>query len=148
MATAGQVLTWRGELAEVFYSASCGGRSERASDVWPGANYPYLVSREDDVCDHDPEWTVDFRLDEVTRVLQGIGFEGDRLKEVRVDGRTSSGRVARLRLSGMHPDVIAAISFVLRLEQPDCEVRRSRSSGMANVCASRAADSAMVSVCA
>jgi len=112
MATAGQVLTWRGELAEVFYSASCGGRSERASEVWPGANYPYLISREDDVCDHDPEWTVDFRLDEVTRVLQGIGFEGG-LKGVRVDGRTSSGRVARLRLSGMHPDVIAGDQFRL-----------------------------------
>jgi len=113
MATAGQVLTWRGELAEVFYSASCGGRSERASEVWPGANYPYLVSREDDVCDNDPAWTVDFRLDEVRRVLQGIGFEGDRLKDVHVDGRTSSGRVARLRLSGLHPDVIAGDQFRL-----------------------------------
>src|SRR4029453_10490434 len=53
MATIGQVLTWRGEIAEVFYSASCGGRSERASDVWPGANYPYLPSSSDDVCDGD-----------------------------------------------------------------------------------------------
>jgi stage II sporulation protein D (peptidoglycan lytic transglycosylase) len=113
MATAGQVLTWRGELAEVFYSASCGGRSERASEVWPGANYPYLVSREDDVCDDDPSWTVDFRLDEVKRVLQGIGFAGERLKDVHVDGRTSSGRVARLRLSGLHPDVIAGDQFRL-----------------------------------
>ena len=33
MATVGQVLTFRGEIAEVFYSASCGGRSERAADV-------------------------------------------------------------------------------------------------------------------
>ena len=113
MATAGQVLTWRGELAEVFYSASCGGRSERASEVWPGANYPYLVSREDDVCDNDPVWTVEFRLDEVRRVLQGIGFEGERLKDVHVDGRTSSGRVARLRLSGLRPDVIAGDQFRL-----------------------------------
>jgi len=55
MATIGQVLTYRGDLAEVFYSASCGGRSERAADVWPGADYPYLVSRRDDVCEDDPE---------------------------------------------------------------------------------------------
>src|SRR4029453_9169211 len=113
MATVGQVLTWRGEIAEVFYSASCGGRSERAADVWPGANYPYLVSRADDVCDDDPEWTVDFSMDEVRRVLSGIGFEGDRLRDVRVDGRTSSGRVARLRLSGLQPDVIAGDQFRL-----------------------------------
>ena len=44
----GQVLVDRGTLAEVFYSASCGGRSESAAEVWPGADYPYLVSRPDD----------------------------------------------------------------------------------------------------
>ena len=70
MATVGQVLTWQAELAEVFYSASCGGKSERAADVWPGANYPYLVSRPDDVCDDDPEWTLDLRLDDV-RPIEG-----------------------------------------------------------------------------
>src|SRR4029453_18109730 len=113
MATVGQVLTWRGEIAEVFYSASCGGRSERASDVWPGANYPYLPSRSDDVCDGDPQWTVDFSLDEVRRVLRGVGFDGDRLTGLRVDARTSSGRVARLRLSGLQPDVIAGDQFRL-----------------------------------
>src|SRR6185503_2939676 len=70
MATAGQVLTYKRELAEVFYSASCGGRSERAADVWPGADYPYLVSRRDDVCEDDPEWVVDFSLDTVRHALE------------------------------------------------------------------------------
>jgi SpoIID/LytB domain protein len=111
MATVGQVLTWHGEIAEVFYSASCGGRSERAADVWPGANYPYLLSRPDDVCDDDPEWTVDLSIAEVRRVLTGVGFEGDRLRDIRVDARTSSGRVAKLRLSGLQPDVIAGDQF-------------------------------------
>ena len=32
MATAGQILTYRGDVAEVYYSASCGGRSERAGE--------------------------------------------------------------------------------------------------------------------
>jgi stage II sporulation protein D (peptidoglycan lytic transglycosylase) len=113
MATVGHVLTWHGEIAEVFYSASCGGRSERAADVWPGANYPYLPSRPDDVCGEDPEWTVDFPIDDVRRVLRGIGFDGDRLRDVRVDARTSSGRVARLRVSGLQPDVIAGDQFRL-----------------------------------
>src|SRR5258705_5383905 len=113
MATAGEVLTYRGDLAEVFYSASCGGRSERAADVWPGADYPYLVSRKDDVCEDDPAWTADFALDDVRRALERAGFEGDRLRDIRVDGRTSSGRVARLRLSGMRPDVIAGDQFRL-----------------------------------
>ena len=115
MATVGQVLTWHGELAEVFYSASCGGRSERAADVWPGADYPYLVSRSDDVCEDDPEWTTDFALQDVQRALERVGFAGERLKDVRIEGRTSSGRVARLRLSGMRPDVIAGDQFRLAI---------------------------------
>ena len=115
MATVGQVLTWHGEIAEVFYSASCGGKSERAAEVWPGANYPYLLSRPDDVCDEDAEWTVEFPIDEVRRVLRGVGFEGDRLRDVHVDARTSSGRAARLRLSGLQPDVIAGDQFRLAI---------------------------------
>ena len=115
MATVGQVLTYNGQLAEVFYSASCGGRSERAGDVWPGADYPYLVSRRDDVCEDDPEWVVEFSLDAVQRALERVGFEGDRLRGVEVDGHTSSGRVARLKLSGMRPNVIAADQFRLAI---------------------------------
>jgi len=111
MTTIGQVLTYHGDVAEVFYSASCGGRSERAADVWPGADYSYLVSRRDDVCEDDPAWTADFTLADVQRALARVGFDGERLEDVRVDGRTSSGRVARLQLSGMRPDVIAGDQF-------------------------------------
>jgi stage II sporulation protein D (peptidoglycan lytic transglycosylase) len=114
-ATVGQVLTWHGEIAAIFYSASCGGRSERAADVWPGADYPYLVSRPDDVCEDDPEWTTDFSLQEVQRALERVGFDGARLRDVGVDARTSSGRVARLHLSGMRPDVIAGDQFRLAI---------------------------------
>jgi SpoIID/LytB domain protein len=115
MATAGQVLAYRGQLAEVFYSASCGGRSERAADVWPGAEYPYLASRTDDVCENDPAWTTDFSLRDVQAALARVGFEGERLDDVRVESRTSSGRVARLRLAGLRPDVIAGDQFRLAI---------------------------------
>ena len=113
MATAGQVLTYRGDIAEVFYSASCGGRSERAGDVWPGADYPYLIVRKDDVCEDDPEWTADFTLRDVKAALARVGFEGERLENVRVDARTTSGRAARLHLSGLRPDVIGGNEFRL-----------------------------------
>jgi stage II sporulation protein D len=40
-ATSGRVLMYRGQPANVFYSAWCGGHSELASRVWPGAvDYP------------------------------------------------------------------------------------------------------------
>ncbi len=39
-ATAGRVLLRDGAPASVYYTASCGGRTEIPSDVWPGAEDP------------------------------------------------------------------------------------------------------------
>jgi stage II sporulation protein D len=111
MLTAGQVLFYNGTPAELFYSASCGGQSERASDVWPGAaDYPYLQSVEDDVHDGDVPWTVEFTLQDVQRALERVGFDG-RLRDVKVDAKTSSGRAGRLTLVGLEPDVVAGDQF-------------------------------------
>ena len=55
--TAGQVLAWQGAPASVFYTASCGGRTERPSAVWRGAvDPPYLPSRRDRGCGGEPRW--------------------------------------------------------------------------------------------
>ena len=57
-ATTGKVLLYQGAPASVFYSASCGGRTERPSEVWPGARNPeFLPSRDDDACGGTPVWT-------------------------------------------------------------------------------------------
>jgi stage II sporulation protein D len=45
-ATAGQVVTYAGQLATTFYFSSSGGRTASAADVF-GMNVPYLVSRPD-----------------------------------------------------------------------------------------------------
>lgn len=110
-ATAGEVLAYNGATAEVFYSASCGGRSEAASAVWPRANLPYLQSIEDDVHDNDPAWTVELPLEEIRRALARAGFEGERLRGIAVAARSVSGRVARLTLDGLNPGVIAGDAF-------------------------------------
>jgi SpoIID/LytB domain protein len=111
MATAGAVLLYEGAPAELFYSASCGGRSERAGDVW-SANFPYLVSREDDVHEGDQPWIVDIPLSDLQRSLSRAGFEGT-LRGLRVTGRTESGRVARLEPVGMRPEEIGGDDFRL-----------------------------------
>ena len=111
MATAGRILTYRGAPAEIFYSASCGGRSVSASEMWPRAALPYLRSVEDDVHDENDEWTVEFTLDEIYEALTRAGFEGSRLEDLDVAGRTDSGRVAKIELDGMQPDEIAGDRF-------------------------------------
>lgn len=110
LATAGQLLTYEGSPAELFYSASCGGFSESAAHVWPGADYPYLQAAADDVHAEDVPWTLELTLQQVERALERVGFDG-RLRDVYVDERSASGRAARLHLPGLLPDVIAGDQF-------------------------------------
>ena len=106
--TAGRVLMVAGAPASVFYTASCGGRTEIPSNVWPGADDPsYLPTREDDGCGGAPEWSAEISEPDLLKALRASGFRGDRLKELRVRSRNSSGRVARLTLDGLRPGEIS-----------------------------------------
>src|SRR5687768_3525971 len=112
LTTASQLLTYEGRPATVFYSASCGGRSENASDVWVGAeNLPYLRSFEDAVHGADETWVLELPMARVEQTLRRLGFEGKRLRGVEVERRSASGRVTLLGLSGMRPDVISGEDF-------------------------------------
>ena len=44
--THGLILTYNGDVARTYYSASAGGGSVSIADVWGGDNYPYLVARD------------------------------------------------------------------------------------------------------
>jgi stage II sporulation protein D len=112
LSTAGRVLTIDGAPAEVYYSASCGGRTEGAAQVWPGATFPYMqVVRDDDVHAEDVPWTLGVTLAELRETLARAGFGGAALRDIEIDGHTPSGRVERLRLPGLRPDAIAATAF-------------------------------------
>ncbi|MGE0451159.1 MAG: SpoIID/LytB domain-containing protein [Vicinamibacterales bacterium] len=106
-ATAGQVLLYRGVPATVYYSASCGGRSEKPSNVWPGSDDPpYLSIHDDDACEGFPQWSAELALSDLQRALAAAGYHG-RLRDVRIGSRNDSGRVARLTLEGMTPGTIS-----------------------------------------
>jgi stage II sporulation protein D len=106
--TAGKVLLYRGALASVFYTASCGGRTEQPSHVWPGASDPeYLPSRDDDACEGMPVWADELSIIDLMRSLEAAGFKGDTIRDLRVLSRNESGRVARLRLDGLSPGQIS-----------------------------------------
>jgi stage II sporulation protein D len=112
LATARRVLTANGTPAEVFYSASCGGRSEAAAQVWPGATFPYMqVVRDDDVHEEDVPWTLDLTLDELRQALSRVGFGGGPLRAIEIDGINASGRVERLSVPGMRPNEITGPAF-------------------------------------
>lgn len=107
-ATAGRVLMKGGAPAPVFYSASCGGRTETPSDVWPGADDPpHLPSVADEACMGEPAWEAALGEADMLRALRAAGFRGDRLRELRILSRNDSGRVARLKVDGLTPDEIS-----------------------------------------
>lgn len=70
-ATAGVIVTYGGLPAHVAYSASCGGRTADAGDVW-GTPYPYLVSIPDPNCIGTPnfDWQADVPLQTLQRALR------------------------------------------------------------------------------
>jgi SpoIID/LytB domain protein len=107
-ATAGQVLAWQGAPASVFYTASCGGRTERPSAVWPGAkDPPYLPSRRDRGCGGEPRWDAEITDADLHRALIAAGYRGAQLRKLKISDRADSGRVAVLSLEGLSPERIS-----------------------------------------
>jgi len=115
LATLGQVLTYQGAPADLYYSASCGGHTERSSDVWPGVSLPYLDAFDDDVHGDDVAWTIERTLDEIRDALARAGVRGRRLDDVVVESRTASGRVGRVGLPGLEPASMNSNDFRLAL---------------------------------
>ena len=108
LATRGQVLLANGVAAPVYYTASCGGRTERPSSVWPGAeDPPHLPSKRDRACGGEPRWAAEIPVQDLERTLTAAGYRGSRLRGLTVDGRSPSGRVVRIQLDGMTPDAIS-----------------------------------------
>jgi stage II sporulation protein D (peptidoglycan lytic transglycosylase) len=107
-ATAGKLLMKNGVLASIYYTASCGGRTEKPSAVWPGADDPsFLPVQDDPSCQGGPTWSAELHAADLVRALRGAGFRGDRLMDMRITARTTSGRVARLQLDGLQPSSIS-----------------------------------------
>jgi len=51
-------------------------------------------------------WTLERSLDEVRDAVVRLGLRGRRLKDLRVDVRSGSGRVSRVGLPGLSPDTL------------------------------------------
>jgi stage II sporulation protein D len=130
LVTAGQVLLHEGRPAELFYSASCGGRTAVASTVWRGMpEYPYLISVQDHVHADDVPWTLELTERTLLLALSKVGFSGQKLLAISVDERTGSGRVGRLHLHGLRPSEISGQAFreavgPATLRSTDFSVRR------------------------
>jgi SpoIID/LytB domain protein len=111
-ATSGRILLHRGQPAFVFYSAWCGGKSELASQVWPGAiDYSYEPALHDEACEDEPGWESDVRADDIERALRLAGLKGSRLRNLRILTRNTSDRVVRVGVEGFSPADMSGDDF-------------------------------------
>ncbi len=97
--TRGEILWVRGRPAEVYFHRNCGGKTEDAGAVWPGASRVWLPVQEDEACarTNPRTWHAEIALADLARALGGR-----ELRALAVAARTHSGRVAALRTdSGM-----------------------------------------------
>lgn len=83
--TEGEMVWFRGSAAATYYSHDCGGRTEAAGAVWPDQAAAYLIAQDDPWCSR-AEWTATVPRENV--------------RSAEVLARTSTGRVARVRVDG------------------------------------------------
>ena len=98
--TAGQVLTYRGEIADAYYFSSSGGHTADNESLWAGAPVPYLRGVPDPYDDASPDhsWRTTAPRDRVLRALSDRF--GGRVEAVEVARRSPKGRVLSVRLVG------------------------------------------------
>ncbi|MBX9929204.1 MAG: SpoIID/LytB domain-containing protein [Gemmatimonadaceae bacterium] len=114
--TRGQVLRYGGRVVDAPYHASCGGETAAPSEVWGSGVSGYLRRVDDRIpgtsdryyCDIAPRfaWTRSVTGNELAasmerylRTLTAVPAGGPgRARTLSIDGRTGSGRVARLTL--------------------------------------------------
>ena len=105
--TAGETL-WFGSQpgsrrASIYYTQSCGGQTESASNVWPAEHEPYLTAHPDPFCIRrtPANWHAQITLAELATISRQQNWHlPTTLESIRITKRTPSGRAVTLELAG------------------------------------------------
>ena len=101
--TTRQVLTYDGELAELYYAASMGPATEDVENVW-GNSLPYLVSVDNSYEDTENipngKWSGSLTCDEASAIMRNKGYDVGDVTHIKVLEYTPNGRVLRMEVTG------------------------------------------------
>jgi stage II sporulation protein D len=142
-ATRGLVLKYGGRVVNAPYSSTCGGSTAAATEIWRTSGEPYLRSVSDRMpgtdryyCDISPRFRWMRTLDAaalqsaLNRYLAAYtavpGAAPGRPRDIMIDSRTPSGRVATLKIATDRGNYVLRgndIRYVLRV--PDGEILNS-----------------------
>lgn len=110
--TGGEVLTYDGNVMQVFFHASCGGGTSCTADVW-GGSYDHISSVACGYCKHTPyyRWTKKFTADRLSGIL-GLPSVGS----VEVKETDGAGRVTLLNITTKNGNIKSLTGHRFRLQ--------------------------------
>ncbi len=124
--TEGEVLLYKGNIANCLYTSTCGGRSASATDIFnPNHEVPYLVGQEDlspwgHYCEESPlyEWVRDYDYDTVMGALQKSVHTdpGQKLSSLTIASRTEFDWVRIIYISGDRDHLATGAEFRAALD--------------------------------
>lgn len=102
--TAGQILMYRGKVLPAFFHATCGGRTEKSSNLWKVSLRP-LRGVKCPFCKNAPyfSWEKSISLDEIERKISESKYPIGKIKYIKILSRNKSGRVRKLRIKADLP---------------------------------------------
>jgi len=100
--TAGQVLSWEGELFPAFYHANSGGYTEDPRTVFAGRGLPALRPVVCQLAAGAPnfQWSLELRLDDLSELLRRGGVGVGAVRGIEVVERTTSLRAGTVIVRG------------------------------------------------
>ncbi|MBN1823558.1 MAG: SpoIID/LytB domain-containing protein [Endomicrobiales bacterium] len=100
--TRGEVLVYKGELAQALFHASCGGHTEDPKYVWTWTSDvpPYLRGRKDRYCCDSPHehWENKIEASLIKSRLNKAGYPVGNLRSISFFGNDGSGRPKTLKI--------------------------------------------------
>lgn len=102
METKGEALYYDDKLIDAVYSATSGGYTESAENVW-GTDFPYLRAvpdeyEEEDVYGHS--WEKTLTSDDATKMMKEKGFDVGFVTDIQIEEATENGAVTKLTVTG------------------------------------------------
>jgi stage II sporulation protein D len=97
--TIGKVLTYKGDIFPTYYHATCGGKTEDATNLW-NIDIEPLNGSECGFCKDSPhyKWTKNIPLSEIEKKLVDSGYKVGKIRSAAVIARNESGRVDKVEI--------------------------------------------------
>jgi len=97
-ATKGEILKKRGQTVKAFFHSSCGGETEKASNVWGESNVFSAVK--DPYCLRSPDsnWSFVITIAEFINKLRENGFPAETIEKIEIESKKGNPRIATTQI--------------------------------------------------